>query len=120
MTPCGGFTTGPFAAAAAKAALAALCGMPVGDSVDVLLPDGERVSFPVLSSRRNRVAGEAVVRRFAGDNPNASNRGCVAAEVRFIPGDEVVFAAGEGVGVISKPGLALPPGEPASILALGK
>jgi len=40
----GGYTTGCFAAAAAKAALATLCGMPASELVEVSLPDGERVS----------------------------------------------------------------------------
>lgn len=109
----GGYTTGCFAAAAAKAALARLCGMPSAESVEVSLPDGERVSFPVISSRCHSDGAEAVVRKFAGDDPDVTDRACVAAAVKFIEGDEIVFAAGEGVGVVTKPGLALPPGEPA-------
>ncbi len=113
MTARGGYTTGPFAAAAAKAALAALCGAPASDWVEVSLPDGERVRCPVISSKCNRLGGEAVVRRFAGKDPNVRCRRRVAAEVRFIEGDEVVFAAGEGVGVVTKSGLAMRLGEPA-------
>jgi cobalt-precorrin-5B (C1)-methyltransferase len=109
----GGYTTGCFAAAAAKAALAILCGMPATESVEVSLPDGERVRFPIVSSQRNSDGAEAVVRKFAGDDPDVTDKACVAAAVRFIDGEEIVFAAGEGVGVVTKPGLALPPGEPA-------
>ncbi len=109
----GGYTTGCFAAAAAKAALATLCGLPTTESVEVSLPDGERVSFPIVSTQRNSDSAEAVVRKFAGDDPDVTDKACVAAAVKFIAGEEIVFAAGEGVGVVTKPGLALPPGEPA-------
>jgi cobalt-precorrin-5B (C1)-methyltransferase len=109
----GGYTTGCCAAAATKAALAALCGMSAGSSIEVSLPDGERVSFPIISSRRNLHGAEAVVRKFAGDDPDVTDKASIAAEVRFIEGEEIVFVAGEGVGVVTRPGLALPPGEPA-------
>ncbi len=109
----GGYTTGCFAAAAAKAALATLCGLPVTESVEVSLPDGERVRFPVISSQRNSDTAEASVRKFAGDDPDVTDKACVSAMVHFIDGKEIVFIAGEGVGMITKPGLALPPGEPA-------
>ena len=46
-----GFTTGACATAASKAALLALLGKPVGDSVEVLFPDGECLRLPVSSCR---------------------------------------------------------------------
>jgi len=42
-----GFTTGACATAAAKAALLALLGKAVGETVDVLFPDGETLALPV-------------------------------------------------------------------------
>jgi len=42
-----GFTTGACATAAAKAALLALLGKEVGETVDVLFPDGETLALPV-------------------------------------------------------------------------
>lgn len=44
-----GFTTGACATAAARAALLCLLGRPVGDSVAVGFPDGERLALPVAS-----------------------------------------------------------------------
>ena len=99
----GGYTTGCCAAAAAKAATAVLCGLPTGDLVDVSLIDGERVSFPVISSARNGTGAEAVVRKFAGDDPDVTDKACIAAAVKFIETDDIVFAAGEGVGIVTKP-----------------
>ena len=46
-----GFTTGACATAASKAALLALLGKPVGDSVEVLFPDGECLRLSVSSCR---------------------------------------------------------------------
>ena len=46
-----GFTTGACATAAAKAALLALLGKPVEDSVEVLFPDGECLQLPVTACR---------------------------------------------------------------------
>ena len=42
-----GFTTGACATAASKAALLALLGQPVGETVDVLFPNGETLALPV-------------------------------------------------------------------------
>jgi len=42
-----------------------------------------------------------------------TDKACVSATVHFIDGEQIVFAAGEGVGIVTKPGLALAPGEPA-------
>ncbi len=46
-----GFTTGACATAAAKAALLALLGHEVGETVDILFPDGETLSLPVSLER---------------------------------------------------------------------
>jgi cobalt-precorrin-5B (C1)-methyltransferase len=47
-----GFTTGACATAAAKAALLTLLGREVGDSVEILFPDGERMALPVACTER--------------------------------------------------------------------
>ena len=56
-----GFTTGACATAAAKAALLALLGREVGETVDILFPDGETLSLPV--ELRNPCGGAAFLRR---------------------------------------------------------
>ncbi len=109
----GGYTTGCCAAAAAKAAVSALCRLPASDSVEISLPAGDRVSFPVIARVTTAEGAQASVRKFAGDDPDVTDQASIAADVRFIDGDEIRFVAGEGVGTITKPGLALPPGEPA-------
>lgn len=111
-----GFSTGTCAAAAAKAAVLVLAGRPAPPTVDVSLPDGTRVSLTVVRtgpSPADASAIEAGVRKEAGDDPDVTHGSVVLAAVRWEPGDEVSFAAGEGVGTVTLPGLAVPVGEPA-------
>jgi len=50
----------------------------------------------------------------AGDDPDVTHGATIVATVRRgAPGAGVTFRAGEGVGMVTKPGLPIPPGEPA-------
>ncbi len=111
-----GFTTGTCAAAAAKAAALLLAGKGRPESVDVFLPDGERVTLPVLYARKKGAAAVAAVRKDAGDDPDITDGCTIVASVSWDAGDDaggVVIEAGEGVGVVTKPGLSVAPGEAA-------
>jgi cobalt-precorrin-5B (C1)-methyltransferase len=109
-----GWTTGTCAAAAAKAAYAALLGGEFPDPVEVTLPRGERVSFALAASRRDTGSATAGVIKDAGDDPDVTHGALVLATVRpGAPGGGVTFLAGEGVGTVTRPGLPVPPGEPA-------
>ncbi|MCU0579149.1 MAG: cobalt-precorrin-5B (C(1))-methyltransferase CbiD [Desulfobacterota bacterium] len=108
-----GYTTGACAAAAAKAAALLLTGVAEVKKVEIALPDGERVRFPVVWSRSEPDRAEAAVRKDAGDDPDLTHQAIVKARIEWLPGEEVEFRAGEGVGVVTKPGLAVPPGEAA-------
>jgi len=108
-----GYTTGSCAAAAAKAAADLLCRATAPTEVDIGLPDGSRVTFPIVRCRSVGDGCEATVRKDAGDDPDVTDKACIVATVAFIDGDEILFAAGEGVGTVTKSGLSLPPGEPA-------
>jgi len=108
-----GYTTGACAAAAAKAAAALLCGGPAPEAVEISLPDASRVRFPVVSCRCDGETAEASVCKDAGDDPDVTHQATVQAAVSFAEGDDVYFAAGEGVGTVTKPGLSVAPGEPA-------
>ncbi len=56
---------------------------------------------------------EAAVKKDAGDDPDVTDGSLISASVTWGHGEDVTFIAGEGVGTVTKPGLALPPGEPA-------
>ena len=108
-----GFTTGTCAAAAAKAAAMFLFDGHSLKDVEITIPAGDRVVIPVLYVRGNHGSAEAAVRKDAGDDPDVTNGVTVIVSVAGIEGDEIVIAAGEGVGTVTKPGLSVPPGEPA-------
>jgi len=116
-----GFTTGTAAAAAAKGAVLAILEDHAPATVEVELLTGDRIVIPIHSCRRCE-NGSAVctVIKDAGDDPDVTHGAEIGARVRFLvshaPGAEpsaVFISGGEGVGRITKPGLELPPGEPA-------
>jgi len=49
----------------------------------------------------------------AGDDPDVTHGAEIRVRVRLVPGEGVVFRRGPGVGLVTRPGLELPPGEPA-------
>jgi cobalt-precorrin-5B (C1)-methyltransferase len=108
-----GYTTGSCAAAAAKAALLLLAEGLTAKSVEIPLPGGQRLCLPVDHVQRTDEGAEADVRKDAGDDPDVTNGLLIKACVAWIEGSDVEFAAGDGVGTVTKPGLAVPPGEPA-------
>ena len=108
-----GYTTGACAAAAAKAAATLLCRGTAPAEVSITLPDGSCPSFTLVYHRRIGQGCEAAVRKDAGDDPDVTDKACIVATVEFVDGDEILFSAGEGVGTVTKPGLSVPPGEPA-------
>lgn len=108
-----GFTTGTCAAAAAKAATCALVGSNVGEQVPVTLPSGDTVRLPIVGVHKNGRSATASVKKDAGDDPDVTDGALIVVRVNRIQGNEVRIVAGEGVGTVTKPGLAIPPGEPA-------
>lgn len=109
-----GWTTGACAAAAAKAAYAALLTGEFPDPVEVALPRGERPSFALALTRKEERAASAGIVKDAGDDPDVTHGAVVIATVRpAAAGNGVTFRAGEGVGMVTRPGLPVPPGEPA-------
>jgi len=109
-----GWTTGACAAAAAKAAYAALLTGEFPDPVEVTLPKGQRPSFALAVARRDQDSATAGIVKDAGDDPDVTHGALVLATVRpAAPGIGVAFRAGEGVGRVTRPGLPIPPGEPA-------
>jgi cobalt-precorrin-5B (C1)-methyltransferase len=118
-----GWTTGTCAAAAAKAAtLALVTDVPVAH-VDVSLPgkDGRwahRVTFPVERCEALKPGTwQAVVVKDAGDDPDVTHGAHLTATVSWqTQGDGnggLELEGGEGVGVVTKPGLGLEIGGPA-------
>ncbi len=108
-----GFTTGSCAAAAAKAATAALVGGGRPAAVTITLPIGGTATFtPVRWDTGDGWASCAVVKD-AGDDPDATHGAFIHARVEWQDGAGIALAGGEGVGVVTLPGLGLEVGGPA-------
>ena len=109
-----GWTTGTCATAATRAAYEALVTGEFPDPVEVALPGGARVSFALAMHERGDGFARAGIVKDAGDDPDVTHGALVIATLRRgEPGTGVAFRAGEGVGTVTRPGLPLPPGEPA-------
>ncbi|RVW00035.1 cobalt-precorrin-5B (C(1))-methyltransferase [Mesobaculum littorinae] len=112
-----GWTTGACAAAATRAALMRLWGGAFPQEVSITLPRGERPVWPLAHADAGEADdgtawAEAGVVKDAGDDPDVTHGALIIARVAAAPGG-VGFAAGEGVGRVTRPGLPIPPGEPA-------
>lgn len=110
-----GWTTGACATAAAKAAWSALNGGDFPDPVSITLPRGEQPAFALAVTRMEPDgAATAGIVKDAGDDPDVTHGALILATVRHgAPGSGVTFRAGPGVGMVTRPGLPIPPGEPA-------
>ena len=109
-----GWTTGTCAAAAAKAAFGALVTGEFVDPVEVTLPRGLTPSFALAVARSEPGSATAGVVKDAGDDPDVTHGALVLVTARTAaPGSGVTFRAGEGVGTVTRAGLAIAPGEPA-------
>ncbi len=125
-----GYTTGACAAAAAKAATLLLmrnseCGMANAEkirNVEIPFPDGSRVTFKIHDAgfRMQENTAYASVIKDAGDDPDVTNGAEIVATVRSAEfrlrsteNPEIIIKGGKGVGIVTKPGLAVPVGEAA-------
>jgi len=109
-----GWTTGACATAAAKAAYQALLTGTFPDPVTITLPKGQTPAFALAYMGRGEGHACAGIIKDAGDDPDVTHHALVIATVRTGPtGSGVRFRAGDGVGTVTRPGLPIPPGEPA-------
>ncbi len=109
-----GWTTGACATAAVKAALTRLWGGGFPETVTITLPKGETPTFPLAHAAAGDGWAEAGITKDAGDDPDVTHGALIVVRVGAAkPGTGIVFRAGPGVGTVTKPGLPIPPGEPA-------
>ncbi len=109
----GGYTTGSCAAAGAKAATILLSGAPAPAVVDIPLLNGTRASLPVEGTSLSNDGATAWVRKDAGDDPDVTHGCLVVVHAVYAQGSDVQIRGGQGVGVVTRPGLQVPPGEAA-------
>ena len=114
-----GYTTGACAAAAAKgAALMLVTQVPVPE-VCINLPAGVSATFQLHGQSFSAHEASCFVVKDAGDDPDVTNGAEVHATACLLPhpnlpleGEGVILIeGGSGIGRVTKPGLATPPGE---------
>jgi len=110
-----GYTTGTCATAAVKAALLKLVCNETPLEVNVMLPDSPQYLTVPIDRISEEADGSirAEVIKDGGDDPDQTHRARIFARVRRNENGQVVFQRGEGVGVVTQPGLQLKVGEPA-------
>jgi cobalt-precorrin-5B (C1)-methyltransferase len=109
-----GWTTGACATAAAKSALSALLGAGFLDPVEITLPGGQTPAFALAHEQMDASGAQAGIIKDAGDDPDVTHGALIIARVEPGPsGAGISFAAGPGVGIVTRPGLPIPVGEPA-------
>lgn len=110
-----GFTTGSCATAAAKAAIEALLGLrECGKGiVRFRLPDSESMRMECTVMSVNGKTATASALKHAGDDPDITDGKEIRVTVTLRDGEGITFLRGDGVGIVTLPGLGIPVGEPA-------
>ena len=105
-----GFTTGSCAAAAALAACLWQRDGFCPDAVELEVPGG-KIYRPDIVPHED---GSCGIYKDSGDDPDITNGMEIVSRVELLDGDgPVTFCAGDGVGIITQPGLKIPVGEAA-------
>ncbi len=108
-----GYTTGACATAATKGALLALLHQRRFAKARIRLPIGRAVTFALHTCAYTPHEGASSVIKDAGDDPDVTHQAEICARVTWALEPGVHFARGAGVGLVTKAGLPVPPGEPA-------
>jgi len=111
-----GWTTGTCATAATKAAAKALISGVAQEEVEIRLPrkgEERRVKFEIERCEVGEGWAEAVVIKDAGDDPDVTHGAHLTARVSWREELGIELDRGEGVGLVTKPGLGLTVGGPA-------
>lgn len=106
-----GYTTGSCAQGAAKAATLMLLGRRSVDEVEVETPSGTKLLLPVVDPELGDRYARCGVVKDSGDDPDVTHSARIYATVRFSDTPGVTLRGGKGVGIVTKPGLAVPVGE---------
>jgi cobalt-precorrin-5B (C1)-methyltransferase len=120
-----GFTTGTAAAAAAKGALKSIMEAASPAEVRISLLTGDDMFIAIhRCERKSEMEATCTVIKDAGDDPDVTHKAEIGATVTLEKADgestaqerrqqAIRIEGGRGVGRVTKPGLEVPPGEPA-------
>ena len=127
-----GYTTGACATAAAKGAALMLSLQQLVNEVTIILPRGDVACFILHGQRFSPSEATCFVVKDAGDDPDITNGAEIHVTISFMASDSpspslspspsprpsptrgegaIVISGGAGIGKVTKPGLAVKPGE---------
>ena len=109
-----GWTTGTCATAAVNAAYTAMVTGAFPKRVSVITPGGKQADLDVAFTDQGKDWVKAGIIKDAGDDPDVTHGAMIIACLRQgLPQSGVTFTRGDGIGLITKPGLPIAVGEPA-------
>ena len=113
-----GWTTGTCATAAVNAAYTAMVTGQFPDRVTIVTPSGKNADLEVaMTETGDDETGawfKAGIIKDAGDDPDVTHGAMIQATLRRgAAGQKIRFQRGAGVGIVTKPGLPVPVGDPA-------
>jgi len=109
-----GYTTGSSATAASKAALLSVINQQKIENVDILLPKRSFIQIPIHSCEFTTNNAKCSVIKNGGDDPDVTHGAEIIVELEITDKtNEIDIDGGEGVGIVTKPGLGLEINKPA-------
>ncbi len=109
-----GYTTGSSATAASKAALLSIINQKKIENIDILLPKRSYVQIPIHSCNFESDKAKCSVIKNGGDDPDVTHGAEIIVDLSFTEKiNEIEIDGGEGVGIVTKPGLGLEINKPA-------
>jgi cobalt-precorrin-5B (C1)-methyltransferase len=103
-----GYTTGTSATAAAKAALLSIINQTKVENIDVKLPKGNFIKILIHSCEFGKNKARCSVIKDGGDDPDVTHDAEIIVDLSFTDKkNEIEIDGGEGVGIVTKPGLGL-------------
>jgi cobalt-precorrin-5B (C1)-methyltransferase len=109
-----GFTTGTCATASAKAAVLSIIKQQKVEGVDVTLPKGDSIKIKIENCEFSKNSARCSVIKDGGDDPDVTHGAEIIVDVSLNKNaGQIEIDGGEGVGVVTKPGLGLEINKPA-------
>ena len=109
-----GYTTGSSATAASKAALLSIIKQQKIEEIEITLPKKTTIKIPVNSCQFEKNKAKCSVIKDGGDDPDVTHGAEIIVELDFNENkNQIEIDGGEGVGIVTKPGLGLEINKPA-------
>lgn len=105
-----GYTTGTTACAASLGACLMLIRRRIIEKVKITLPIGKTLKLKLYNQEIRKDFAKCACRKDSGDDPDVTDNAFIYAKVGY-SSKGIKILGGSGVGIVTKPGLAIPVGE---------